>query len=909
MKSITVIDVPTKPVQNVHNDFTLHTTSIEEASVLLKSDIASGLSMEEAKARLDQYGFNIITETKPTSPFQILVNQFKSPIVFLLLFAAGMSFWFKEYLDGIAILMVIVINSAIGFYMEFKAQKSVLALKKLSTMPAKVLRGGKLTQINADEIVPGDIVFVEAGDMIPADGMLYHPIQLQIDESSLTGESVPVEKKSEVLPEATILGDRTNMVFKATHVSKGNAYILVGATGMKTELGKIANLVHSSEQAATPLEKKLEEFSKKLIKITIGLVVLIFVAGLINGQPIMQMLQTAIALAVAAIPEGLPIVATMSLARGMLKMSRYNVIVKKLSAVETLGGVNVICTDKTGTLTQNKMEVVFIEMPSGKWKKDTPFIGNAENLELISKCAVLCNTADIQTTGEETKGIGDPMEISLLKFSKEKGEDIDKVRNDFLKKDEEPFSSETKIMSTLHEYKGQYFVFAKGAPEELLEKCTEIFEDNVRPMDAQKRQHWLTAAETFSATGHRMIAMAYRKTEDVPSTLTDELVFLGFVGMIDPPRPEVLPAINDCKTAGIKVVMITGDHPSTAHFIGTQLGISQEHEVPIIGKDMKEYEDISEDEKQRWINTSVFARVNPKHKLDLVKVFQEKGFVVGMTGDGVNDAPALKKSDIGIAMGLRGTQVAQEVSDMILKDDSFTSIVVAIRRGRVIFENIKKFVTFLLSCNLSEILVIAFAAVFNMHFQLLTLQILFINLVTDVLPALALGATMGGINIMKLPPRKSSEPIIDKNRWKLIFFYATVIAVASSLAVLINHYAYHSGQPWDAAMCNNILFFSIIFCQLFHVFNMGTGPFFKTEVIKNKYVWYSVIGSIIILLSVIQIPFVRQALNIVDMNPREWILILSAAVFSVIIIQTAKSLNLFRHREQENLVSKQSTPD
>ena len=895
MKSIKVIDLSPKPMENIRNDFAFHTTTIEEAIVLLKSDTEHGLSIEEAKERLEKFGLNAIEEAKTISPLQILANQFKSPIVFLLLFAAGTSFWFKEWLDGIAILLVIIINSAIGFYMEFKAQKSVLALKKLSSIPAKVLRGGKLNQINSEELVPGDIVFVETGDMIPADGILFRPIQLLIDESALTGESVPVEKKAEVLSEATILGDRTNMAFKATHVSKGNAYILVGATGMKTELGKIANLVHSSKQAATPLEKKLDEFSKKLIKITVGLVVIIFVAGLINDQPIMKMLQTAIALAVAAIPEGLPIVATMSLARGMLKMSRYNVIVKKLSAVETLGGVNVICTDKTGTLTQNKMEVVFIETPSGKWKKDDPFIGNKENLELISKCAVLCNTADIQISGEETKGIGDPLEIALLKFSKDKGEDIDKVRKDFLKKDEEPFSSETKIMSTLHEYEGQYYVFAKGAPEELLLKCTEIFEDNVGPMDTPKRVQWVTSAKTFSSTGHRMIAMAYRKTDGVPPSLTDELVFLGFVGMIDPPRPEVLPAINDCKTAGIQVVMITGDHPSTAHFIGTQLGISQEHDVPIIGKDMKEYEDLSEDEKQSWINTSVFARVNSKHKLDLVKVFQEKGFVVGMTGDGVNDAPALKKSDIGIAMGLRGTQVAQDVSDMILKDDSFASIVVAIRRGRVIFENIKKFVTFLLSCNLSEILVIAFAAVLNLHFQLLTLQILFINLVTDVLPALALGFTMGGANIMKLSPRRSSEPIVDNGRWKLIFFYAIVIASASTIAVLINHYGYHSGQPWDAAMCNNILFFTIIFCQLFHVFNMGTGPFFKTEVMKNKYVWYSVIGSIIILLAVIQIPFVRQALNIVDMTLREWILILAAAVFSVIVIQIAKSLKLIKN--------------
>ncbi len=883
---------------DIRNDFTFHATTIEEATKLLNSHTEQGLTIDDAKQRLEHFGLNAIEEAEEISPFRILVNQFKSPIVFLLLFAAGMSFWFKEWLDGIAILLVLFINAAIGFYMEFKAHKSVKALKKLSSIPAKVLRDGKLNEINSEEVVPGDIVFTEAGDMIPADGSIVRSTQLMIDESALTGESVPVEKKADVLPEATILGDRTNMVFKATNVSKGNAYILVGATGMKTELGKIANLVHSSKQAATPLEKKLEEFSKKLIFITLGIVVLIFIIGLINGEPLIAMLQTSIALAVAAIPEGLPIVATMTLAQGMLKMSRYNVIVRKLSAVETLGGTNVICTDKTGTLTQNKMEVVFVETTSGTWKKDVDFTGNKEHLELISKGAVLCNTADIQTAEKETKEIGDPLEIALLKFSKNKGEDINKVRKEFSKKAEEPFSSETKIMSTLHEHDGKFYVFAKGAPEELFLKCTQIYEDSVVAMDTAKKEHWVAAAEKFSASGHRMIAMAYRQTDSTPASLIDELVFLGLIGMIDPPRPEVQAAINDCKTAGIKVVMITGDHPSTAHFIGTQLGISTEEEEPVIGKDMKEYEELSEEEKQHWINTSVFARVNPKHKLDLVKVFQEKGYVVGMTGDGVNDAPAIKKSDIGIAMGLRGTQVAQEVSDMVLKDDSFSSIVVAIRQGRIIFENIKKFVTFLLSCNLSELVVIAVAALMNLHFQLLPLQILFINLVTDMLPALALGITKGGADIMKLPPRNSSEPIINKSRWKLIFFYSIVIALVSTIGVLINHFYLHTGGASDAAMCNNILFFTLIFSQLFHVFSMGSGPFFKSEVIKNKYVWYAVIASLVILISVIQISYVRQALNIVSMTMQEWIIILSASISSVIIIQVAKSLKLFQQKEQ-----------
>lgn len=878
-------------------DVTFHATTPEAAATLLNSDIEKGLTSLKAKEVLAAVGPNSIEKAKEISAWQLAANQFKSPIVYLLLFAVAMSFWFKEWLDGAAILLVIFVNAAIGFYMEYKAQKSVQELQKLSLIQAKVVRDGKLKEINTEEIVPGDLLFAEAGDMIPADGLLVKATQLQIDESALTGESVPVEKQVSALPEATVLGDRTNMAFKATAVSKGNGYILVCATGMHTELGKIANLVHTSKPTATPLEKKLEEFSKKLIKITLGLVVVIFGAGLINGVPVLEMVQTAIALAVAAIPEGLPIVATMTLAQGMLKMSRYKVIVKKLAAVETLGGTNVICTDKTGTLTQNKMEVVFVEMASGTWKKEEEFTANADQLELLTKAVVLCNTAELHLKGKKEKEIGDPLEIALLRFATGKGDDVAKIRKDFVKKDEEPFSSETKIMATHHTKGHSHFVFAKGAPEEVLGKCTGVLEEGEESMSTAKQKKWLAAAEKFSASGHRMIAVAYRKTSGKPASLTEDLVFLGLVGMIDPPRPEVFAAINECKTAGIKVVMITGDHPATAQFIGNQLGISTEEDVPVVGKDMKEFEALTGKEKQGWRETSVFARVSPKNKLDLVRVFQEKKYVVGMTGDGVNDAPAIKQSDIGIAMGLRGTQVAQEVSDMVLKDDSFSSIVLAIKQGRIIFENIRKFVTFLLSCNLSELVVIAVAAIGNASFQLIPLQILFINLITDLLPALALGITKGGDNIMALPPRKSSEPILDKSRWKLIFFYSFVIAMATTGAVLVHRYFFYNGESANDAMGNNILFFTLIVCQLMHVLNMGTGPFFKNEVIRNAYIWYAIAASLAILFGVIQISIVKEALHIVPMTLMEWVIILSAAFTSVLVIQVAKAFGLFIPRQ------------
>lgn len=882
-------------MENVHNNFVFHATKAEQAAECLDSHLERGLTINQVKERIEEFGRNTIRAEETITPFQILVNQFKNPIVFLLLFAAGMSFWFNEWLDGIAILCVIFINAAIGFYMEFKAQVSMQALKKMSSVPAKVWREGKLSEINSEEIVIGDIVFVDAGDMIPIDGLIYRSTQLLIDESALTGESLPIEKRTGVMPQETILADRTNMVFKGTYVFKGNAFVLVCATGMETELGKIARLVHTSDQAATPLEKKLADFSEKLIKITVVLVVVIFITGLLNGQHILEMLETSIALAVAAIPEGLPIVATLSLAQGMLKLARHNVIVKKLSAVETLGCTNVICTDKTGTLTQNKMEVVQIITPSVFWQKNSDFTGNNAHLQLITDNFILCNTAELEVGENDVKEIGDPLEIALLKFARLQGENIDTVRHQFSKKGEMAFTSETKMMATLHEKEGKQIAFAKGAVEELIAQCTHILENDIVPIDATKYQYWTKEAEKLSALGHRVIALAYRGDITDDHSFMKNLVFIGLVGMIDPPREEVVAAIQECKTAGIKVVMITGDHPATAQYIAAQLGIIKPKQTVMLGKDMKDYEDLNEEDKKKWLNTPVFARVNPKHKLDLVKVFQEKSYIVGMTGDGVNDAPAIKKADIGIAMGQRGTQVAQEVSDMVLKNDSFTSIALAIRQGRIIFENIRKFVTFLLSCNLSEILVIATASIMNLHFQLLPLQILFINLITDVLPALALGVTRGSDTVMKAHPRQSSVPIIDKDRWKLIFFYAIAIAFVCPAGVLLNHYVYHKNEVWDTIMCNNILFFSLILCQLLHVFNMGTGAFFRSEVMRNKFVWYSMGINCLILFGVIQIPFVQKALNIVPMTVNEWVVILLSGLAFMIIVQVGKRFSFFQN--------------
>lgn len=860
--------------------------AIEPEAVLtaLQSDAANGLTSAEAQKRLKN-GANKIEAKKDKSIWLIFLGQFKSPIVWLLVFAAGLSFYFGELLDGIAILIVILINALIGFYMEYQAERSMNALKKLSAVPAKVQRNGKLEEINAEEIVPGDIVYIEAGDMIPADGRIFKASQVQIDESALTGESLPVEKQIDKLNTDTTLAERANMLYKGTYSTKGNGYMVVTTTGMDTELGNIARMVQSADQAATPLEKKLENFSKKLIWITVALVVVIFAAGLLNGHKFIEMLETSIALAVAAIPEGLPIVATMALAQGMMKMAKYNVIVKKLSAVETLGGTNVICTDKTGTLTQNKIEVNKIVTPAD----------NIEALEIINRIAVLCNTAELQNSNGTVKEIGDPLETGLLKFAEKNSINIQNYRTKYLKIKEEPFSSETKIMATLHQDQNNHTIYAKGASEELLLRCNRILEkDGIKELNAENRTLWIKKAEELANSGLRVIAGAYSPLASTEGGLSLNLVFVGLFGMIDPPREEVFEAIKECKTAGIKVIMITGDHPATAKNIAVKLGIADNDNFKaMIGKEMKDFEHLTANEKLSWMDTQVFARVSPKQKLDLVAVLQEGKNIVGMTGDGVNDAPALKKADIGIAMGLRGTQVSQEVADMVLKDDSFSSIVIAIKQGRIIFENIRKFVIFLLSCNLSELLVIATASVFNLHFQLFALQILFINIITDVLPALGLGVTEGSNEIMQRPPRNMNEPIIDKKRWIAIFFYSITIGAVSVGAVFFSHLTVHKTETWNPELCNNILFFSLIFSQLLHVFNMGNGTsFFNSEVFRNKYIWGAIVLSLIILLGIYAIEPVRKVLSIYEMSVYDWLISIGASIVSLIVIQIGKKLKI-----------------
>lgn len=818
-----------------------------------------GLTDQEATQLQKEYGFNKIDTMSQQSLWQVLLRQFKSPIVYILLFAASLSFYFSEWLDGIAILVVIIINAAIGFYMEFQADRSMEALQKLSVILSKVRRDGKTKEINSEQIVPGDLVYLEAGDIVPADGTILTQSRLMVNESALTGESVPVEKNAT---------DQSSL-FKGTFVTNGNAHFRVTDIGMKTELGKIASMVQSATQAATPLEKKLENFSKKLIQITAVLVLVIFAAGWISGNGFYEMLNTSIALAVAAIPEGLPIVATLALARGMLKMAKHNVVVKKLSAVETLGGTSVICTDKTGTLTENKMTVASI-YPT-------------EHKQEIVRACVLCNTASI----EGKKEMGDPLEIALLRYAADDNQFLT-ITKSYTKVDEEPFSSDTKRMITLHRYEGGYLSVAKGAVESILQMSS-----HPKGNAANWRQTVSDESTRLAAQGYKVIAVAAKEHSDARLS-TNDMTFLGLISLIDPPRTDVAEAIRECHSAGIKVVMITGDHPATAKEIGRQLGINAASVQ--LGTSMKPYAELSEQEKSTWLNQSIFARVTPGQKLDLVTLYQEKGFVVGMTGDGVNDAPALKKADIGIAMGLRGTQVAQDVADMVIKDDSFASIVTAVKQGRIIFDNIRKFVVFLLSCNMSELLTIAFTAIINLHFQLFPLQILFINLVTDVLPALALGMTPGNRRIMRVAPKNSNEPIVERATWIAIIFYSAVICAASLGAVMTSHFLFHKQEGWNPELCNNILFFTLISSQLLHVFNMnamGTN-FFRSEIMRNKYVWYAIGMCVLILVGGYEITPIREALSLFTLTIFDWLIIIGFSLVGMATNQLIRNVKLIK---------------
>jgi Ca2+-transporting ATPase len=874
----------------------------------LDVDPARGLSAKEAKRRRQQYGPNQLREAKARSTWEILVDQFGSPIVWLLAVAAVVSFALGEILQGIAVALAILINAGIGFVTELRAVRSMEALRKLGGRTARVRRDGERREIPAVELVPGDLVVLEAGDIVPADLRWIEANTLQIDESALTGESVPVEKVTKRAYRDQPLADRTAMGFKGTAITRGSGVGVAVATGMETELGRIAELAEEAEEETTPLEKRLEGLAKTLIWLTLVIAAAVGVAGWYAGKDLVLMIETAVALAVAAVPEGLPIVATVALARGMWRMVRRNAVIEQLSAVETLGSTSVIFTDKTGTLTENRMQVQRYALDGGdvavEWGGGAVrFARDGRAVEVTADAALraavevgaLCNNASLKKDGES--GLGDPMEVGLLRVGRGAGMKRADLAGRQPEVREESFDSDTKMMATFHEAEGGYRVAVKGAPEAVLEVCGGVMTaEGRRPLDDAGREAWQRRNDELAGQALRVLALAERTVPESDAPPYRDLTLIGLVGLHDPPRGDVRGAVTDCRDAGIKVRMVTGDQPMTARSIAIQAGLADEGSARVIeGKDLKHAEELTEEEEADLRTVPVFARVSPKQKLDLIAIQQDAGEVVAMTGDGVNDAPALKKADVGVAMGRRGTEVAREAADMVLKDDAFPTIVAAIAQGRAIFDNIRRFIIYLLSGNLGEILAVGVAGAMAVPLPLLPLQILFINAILDVFPALALGVGKGDEDVMRRPPRDTSEPMLAYRHWAVVAAYGALMAGA----ILGSFFAALFWFEMEPERATTISFLTLGLARLWHVFNMRSARsgLFVNDVTQNRFVWGAIALCAVLLIGGAYTPGVSDALEIVEPGPEGWALIVVASLVPLVLVQLVKlGINLGARR-------------
>lgn len=873
----------------------------ESAPHTLKSlqvDPDTGLSPQQVKQRQKKFGLNQLKKAKKKDPFIILVRQFKSILILLLVAAAVLSFVFGKALEGSAISVVIVINAAIGFYTELRAVRSMEALYQLTQVTAKVLRDSTVQKVPASQLVPGDIIIAEAGDIITADTRIVEASKLQVDESTLTGESFPVSKSITPVKNAP-LAERTNMLYKGTALTRGSAKGVVVATGGNTELGRISALIKPDVSEETQLEKRLEQLGQNLVWVTLAIAGVVAVSGIVTGKDTFLMIETAIALAVATVPEGLPMVATLALARGMWKMARRNALVNRLSAVETLGSTTVICTDKTGTLTENQMTVTEVAITnqiitvSGTGLNDEgSFTVQGKNITdesvtLLKKAleiSVLCNNASLHKS-EKITAVGDPTEVALLVAGEKAEITRDNLMKDYPEIKEVSFDPAVNMMATYHE-NNPYMVAVKGAPEAVLDASSHCLTLKGRTILTEpEKEKWVHINETMGSRGLRVLAVATKHVHSPDEPPYQNLTFVGLLGLLDPPREEVNPSIKACQNAGIIVVMVTGDHAATARTVAAALHILDDDTV-LEGKILEN--NLTPQQKEDIVNARCFARVSPEQKLILVTVHQDQGAVVAMTGDGINDAPALKKADIGVAMGQRGTQVAREAADMILQDDNFSTITNAVEEGRIIFSNIRKFVFYLLSCNISEILIIFLASLMNVPLPVLPLQILFLNVVTDIFPAFALGGGEGSHDIMKNPPRNPEEPILTHRHWTSISLYSGVIT-ASVLGAFF--FALYSNI--DVEQVVTISFLTLAFSQLLHVFNMRNkgSPFIKNEITTNVYVWGALGLCTVLLLVVTYVPGLSVVLKTVDPGGLGWGIILGMSSIPWVVGQIWNSVN------------------
>jgi Ca2+-transporting ATPase len=894
------------------------TLSDEQVALELHSHPQQGLSDRQYQEHLRQYGLNQLPEKKGRSPLSIFLSQFQEFIVWVLAAAAMVSGFLGEWIDAAAILAIIVLNAVLGFIQEYRAEKSMAALKKLASPFSRIIRGGRHQSVASADLVPGDLVELEAGDHIPADARLtWVTPNFCTQEASLTGESAPVAKTAALLEkEDCPLADRTNMVFLGTAVVSGKARAMICQTGRQTELGNIAGMLQTIEEDQTPLQRRLEEFGKWIVYICFVLVGVIFVLNLLRGGKIIDVFLISVSLAVAAIPEGLPAVVTVALAIGMQRMLKRHVLIRKLPAVETLGCATVICSDKTGTLTRNEMTVqaIFADnalfdvsgigyRPQGEFKLNQMTITpeSYPGLQKTLLCSLLCNGAQLVEKDRCFVILGDPTEGAMLTAAAKTNLWKEQQEKLYPFVEELPFDSDRKCMTVIRKAQGKVVAYVKGAPDILLSKCTRIEENGaVIEFGAGLKERILTVSGQLADRALRVLGVAFREVETVPSnyniqSIEHQLTWVGLIGMIDPPREEVKAAVAECKQAGIKTVMITGDHKNTAAAVARELGFFTEKSLALTGEelDRMSQEQLEEEVEQ----VAVYARVSPEHKLRIVKAWRKRGDVTAMTGDGVNDAPAVKEADIGVAMGITGTDVTKEVADMVITDDNFTSIVAAVREGRGIYDNIQKFIHYLLSCNTGEILVMFIASILGWPVPLLPIQILWVNLVTDGLPALALGMEPMEATIMQRPPRKTHQSLITKSRGVLLLIQGVFIAACCLLAFY--YVLFIEKGPLARAMTAAFLVLSC--SQLFHSFNCRsmTQSVWRIGFFTNPQIIAAFLISLLLQLAAVSVPMLQKIFKTESLNWIEWLIVLMLSSFPLWAMEAVKWL----HRKKPFLAS------
>ncbi|MFD2410355.1 calcium-translocating P-type ATPase, SERCA-type [Paenibacillus rhizoplanae] len=882
-----------------------HTLDSEEVLKLLESR-KEGLSTEQAVQRLERYGKNVLQEAKPKTLLAKFIEQFKNVMIFILLAAAVLSGILGEWADTVIILLVVILNAVLGVIQENKAEQALEALKSMSSPEARVRRGGQVTEIKSEELVPGDLVLLEAGNVVPADVRLLEAASLKTEEAALTGESLPSEKQAGVLEGSDlVIGDRTNMAYMSSSVTYGRGVGVVTATGMDTEVGRIAGFISEAENEITPLQKKLDELGKYFTFIILGVCVVIFIVGWLEGRELLDMLLTSISLAVAAIPEGLPAIVTIILALGVQRMAKRKAIIRKLPAVETLGSTEIICSDKTGTLTLNKMTVEKLYV-GGETVEADAGLSEIPGGELLLQAMTLCNDSSIDDSGgaagesspeKPVQGsgtrsgkaiLGDPTETALVDYALSIGTHKRELEQRYPRVGELPFDSDRKLMTTIHKLdNGQFRVLTKGAPDVLVSKCSHIYEDGVAVPLTEEHTRRITASnKELADEALRVLAFAYRDEASLPAAPSPEvteqaLVFVGLTGMIDPPREEVRDAVAVCRRAGIRPVMITGDHRDTAAAIAKRLGIIEDDQAVLTGREL---DGISEEDfATRVADYSVYARVSPEHKVRIVKAWRNKGKIVAMTGDGVNDAPALKSADIGVGMGITGTDVAKGVSDMVLADDNFTTIVVAVEEGRKVYSNIRKSIQFLLSANLGEVVTLFIATLIGWRI-LEPIHILWINLVTDTLPALALGLEKADGDVMAKQPRKSSSSIFADGVGISIIYQGLLEA---GLTLMVYYWAH---THYDEGIAVTMAFATLGLLQLTHAFNVrsNTKSLFQIGVFSNRYMLGASVISGLLLVLVIIIPGLNEWFGVEHLNGLQWGIVCGAALSIVVIVELVK---------------------